>query len=117
MSQPTSEHHVTPDGVRIALHRLGPRNGFPSLLVPGTFSNHSFWFGTRGTGFARDLAAAGYEACAVDTRGHGQSQRPTRRDRWDFDDWAREDIPTVIRVLLAERRRPFVIGHSAGGAA
>jgi oxygen-independent coproporphyrinogen-3 oxidase len=68
-------------------------------------------------GFARDLAAAGYEACALDMRGHGASQRPRRSDRWDFDDWAREDVPTALRALLAERRRPFVIGHSAGGAA
>ena len=101
----------------IALHRLGKRNGIPVLLVPGTFSNHSFWLGTRGTGFARELVAAGYEACVVDPRGHGKSQRSTRRDRWDFDDWARYDIPTALSVLLRERRRPFVIGHSAGGAA
>lgn len=114
---PTIQHLTAPDGVNLALHRLGDRSNVPVLLVPGTFSNHSFWFGTRSVGFARALAASGFEACALDPRGHGASQRPRSSDRWDFDDWAREDIPTALRALLAEPRRPFLIGHSAGGAA
>jgi pimeloyl-ACP methyl ester carboxylesterase len=113
----TIEQHTTPDGVRLALHRLGARKRVPVLLVPGTFSNHTFWFGTRGVGFARALVEAGFEACALDPRGHGQSQRPTQHDRWDFDHWARQDVPTVLRSIIAEQRRPFLIGHSAGGAA
>lgn len=111
------EQHTTQDGVRIALHRLGSRHHVPVLLVPGTFSNHTFWFGTRGIGFARALVQAGFEACALDPRGHGESQRPAAADRWDFDDWARQDVVCVLRSLIAERRRPDVVGHSAGGAA
>jgi pimeloyl-ACP methyl ester carboxylesterase len=113
----TVEQHVTPDGVRITLHRLGSRQRVPVILVPGTFSNHTFWFGTRGVGFARALVDAGFEACALDPRGHGASQRPGARNDWDFDDWAREDVATVLRTIVAEGRRPFLVGHSAGGAA
>ncbi|MGH7482415.1 MAG: alpha/beta fold hydrolase [Longimicrobiales bacterium] len=84
------------------------------LLVPGTFSNHTFWLGTRGTGFARTLAAHGYRAWALDPRGHGGSERQPRGARWDFDDWARRDLPAAIRAIGAPC---FLIGHSAGGAA
>ena len=111
------EQYTTPDGVRIVLHRIGNRDHVPLLLVPGTFSNHTFWYGTRGVGFARAAVEAGFEACMIDPRGHGESQRPGARDRWDFDDWARQDLSTVLSALEAEGRRPFVIGHSAGGAA
>lgn len=104
------------DGVRLALHRTGPRNGTPVVLIPGTFSNHTFWLGTRGTGFARDLAQHGYEAWVLDPRGHGLSERPGRSDVWRFDDWARRDAPAAIAAALASRVG-FVIGHSAGGAA
>ncbi|MEJ2678976.1 MAG: alpha/beta fold hydrolase [Gemmatimonadota bacterium] len=103
------------DGTRLSLHAVGPADGVPVLLVPGTFSNHSFWLGTRGTGFARHRAAAGYRAFALYPRGHGDSQRPGRGDRWTFDDWARRDLPAAIQHVA--RRQPlFLVGHSAGGA-
>ena len=105
------------DGVRLALHRIGPRDGAPVLLLPGTFSNHTFWLGTRGIGFARELASAGFEAITLDFRGHGHSDRPGSADRWHFDDWVRQDTPAVLDAVIREGRQPFVIGHSAGGAA
>lgn len=101
------------DDVRLALHRI-PRPGTPRvLLVPGTFSNHTYWLGTRGTGFARFLAASGFEPWTLDPRGHGASQRSEGRNDWDFDDWARGDIPAAMRAA----RGAFLVGHSAGGAA
>lgn len=108
---------VTDDGVTLALHRIGPESAPPVLLISGTFSNHTFWLGTRGVGFARELAAAGFEACALDPRGHGGSQMPAPGDNWDFDHWARQDVPAAIRALAGEGKRPLVVGHSAGGAA
>ena len=107
---------TAPDGVRLALHRIGPEQGTPAVLIPGTFSNSSFWLGTRGTGFARELATHGYDAWVLDPRGHGMSARQGRADRWRFDDWARSDAPAAIRTAL-EHRAGFVVGHSAGGAA
>lgn len=105
------------DGVRLAVHRMGPAGATPVVLLPGTFSNHTFWIGTRGTGFARALAAAGFEAWALDPRGHGASQRPDRGEPWDFDDWARQDVPAALAAAAAAGGRPFLIGHSAGGSA
>jgi predicted alpha/beta hydrolase len=106
----------TDDGVAIAVHRVGEPSAVPVILAPGTFSNWTFWLGTRGTGFARYLAERGFEAWVVDFRGHGHSQRPAPGQHWNFDDWGRFDLTAVVRAVIAERRRPFLVGHSAGGA-
>jgi predicted alpha/beta hydrolase len=106
----------TADHTRIALHRLGDPQHVPVLMVPGTFSNHSFWLGTRGIGFARTLSDAGFEACVLDPRGHGLSDRPTRKQDWDIDDWARQDVPTALRAIASAEKPAHIIGHSAGGA-
>jgi predicted alpha/beta hydrolase len=108
---------VASDGVSLAVHRLGVCGAPPVVLVPGTFSNHTFWLGTRGTGFARTAAASGLETWSLDPRGHGGSQRPRRAERWNFDDWARRDVPAAITAATAAGHRAVLIGHSAGGAA
>ncbi|HSJ29784.1 MAG TPA: alpha/beta fold hydrolase [Longimicrobiales bacterium] len=112
----TTRRILTEDDVAITVHRVGAADGTPVILAPGTFSNWSFWLGTRGTGFARELAARGFEAWVVDLRGHGRSQRPAPGERWNFDDWGRLDLPAVIRAAHDEGRRPLLVGHSAGGA-
>lgn len=112
----TIQYLQTPDDTRIALHRLGNQAHPRVLLLAGTFSNHTFWLGTRGIGFARTLADAGFEACVLDPRGHGASDRPTRNQDWDIDDWAREDVPTALRAIATPDRPAHLIGHSAGGA-
>lgn len=104
------------DGVRLALHRTGPADAVPVVMVPGTFSNHTFWLGTRGTGFARELARHGYDAWVLDPRGHGLSARPGPEDHWRFDHWARRDVPATLQTAFREQSG-FLIGHSAGGAA
>lgn len=107
---------IAEDDVAITVHRVGDTDGTPVILAPGTFSNWSFWLGTRGTGFARELAGRGFEAWVVDLRGHGRSQRPAPGQRWNFDDWGRLDLPAVVRAAHDEGRRPLLVGHSAGGA-
>jgi pimeloyl-ACP methyl ester carboxylesterase len=114
--QPTVSHLTAGDGVSLAVHRLGPPDGVPVLLAPGTFSNWSFWLGTRGTGFARLLADAGFEAWVLDFRGHGASQKPAPGQRWGFDHWGRYDVPAAARDIMRSGRRPLLVGHSAGGA-
>ena len=109
-------HVVADDGVRLAVRRLGPVGGTPVVLVPGTFSNHTFWLGTRGTGFARELAAHGFDTWSLDPRGHGDSAREPAGASWRFDDWARRDVPAVLHAACAQKRG-FIVGHSAGGAA
>ncbi|HSJ14566.1 MAG TPA: alpha/beta fold hydrolase [Longimicrobiales bacterium] len=108
---------TTADDVRIAVHACGADGAPRVLLVPGTFSNSSFWFGTRGTGFGRFLADSGYEAWSLDPRGHGASARPPRGVRWDFDDWARHDVASAIGAAASGGNPVVVVGHSAGGAA
>jgi predicted alpha/beta hydrolase len=109
-------HRITAgDGVSLAVHRIGDPLGSPVLLAPGTFSNWSFWLGTRGTGFARLLAHAGFDTRVLDFRGHGASQRPAPPQRWCLDDWGRRDLPAAIAAITAEGRRPVLVGHSAGG--
>lgn len=112
MTQPI--YLTTDDDVRIAVHPHGT-GSVRALLVPGTFSNHTFWLGTKRVGFARFLAEHGLETWALDPRGHGASERETRGRRWDFDDWARHDVATAI--LAAAGPPLVVVGHSAGGAA
>jgi pimeloyl-ACP methyl ester carboxylesterase len=104
---------ITDDGIRIALHTLGRPQDPPVLLVPGTFSNATFWTGTRGVGFARTLSDAGFYACVLDPRGHGDSARPRTDQKWDIDDWARRDLPAALNAI---GRPVHLIGHSAGGA-
>jgi pimeloyl-ACP methyl ester carboxylesterase len=103
------------DGVQLAVHRLGPDDGTPVVLFPGTFSNARFWLGTRGVGLARTLAAAGFQTWSVDPRGHGDSERPHRGARWSFDQWARADAPAIIEEATKQGRAAIAIGHSAGG--
>lgn len=107
----------TGDGVRIVLHRLeprAPRHTTPVLLVAGTFSTRTFWLGTRGQGFGRFLAEAGFDIWILEPRGHGASERPAS---WTLEDWIRQDAPAALdRVLDATGARDcFWVGHSAGG--
>ncbi len=113
----TLEYITTSDNVRIALHHIGPTYGPTVLLVPGTFSNATYWLGTRGVGFARYLAELGYHAVVLEPRGHGHSGRPGARDRWDFDDWARCDVTSAVAEMTSHEKDVVLVGHSAGGAA
>ena len=107
------------DGTRLALYRLGPADGPRVLLMPGTFSNHTFWLGTRGHGMAWALAEAGFQAVVLDARGHGGSDRPASksvRDAWTFETWGRLDVPAALEHVTADGRPALMMGHSAGGA-
>lgn len=101
------------DGTRLALYRLGSPDGPTVILVPGTFSNHTFWLGTRGHGMAWSLADAGFDVMVLDLRGHGGSER--RDQRWTFEDWGRLDVVAALEHA-ARDRKVLLVGHSAGGA-
>lgn len=107
---------LTADGTRLALYRVGTPGALPVLLMPGTFSNHTFWLGTRGHGMAWALADAGFEVGVLDPRGHGGSDQPAGR-AWDFEDWGRLDVPAAVETITDRHQRAFLVGHSAGGAA
>jgi predicted alpha/beta hydrolase len=114
----SEEHRVrTADGLSLALHRLRSWRDPelpPVLLVPGTFSTRVFWLGTRGHGFGRYLAAAGFDCWILELRGHGASDRP---HRWTMHEWIRYDAPAAIDAVLeiSGAASCFWVGHSAGG--
>jgi pimeloyl-ACP methyl ester carboxylesterase len=114
----SEEHRVrTADGLSLALHRLRSWRDPelpPVLLVPGTFSTRVFWLGTRGHGFGRYLAAAGFDCWILEPRGHGASDRP---HRWTMHEWIRYDAPAAIDAVLeiSGAASCFWVGHSAGG--
>ncbi|MDX1676100.1 MAG: alpha/beta fold hydrolase [Longimicrobiales bacterium] len=110
------EDVMAADGTRLALYRVGDPEGPPVVLMPGTFSNHTFWLGTRGHGMAWALARAGYEAIVLDPRGHGGSERHDGRG-WTFEDWGRLDVPAAVEAATRDSEKALLIGHSAGGAA
>lgn len=107
---------VTEDGIELVVHRVGALQAPAVLLLTGAFSNHTFWLGTRGVGFARFLSEKGFCTYTLDFRGHGRSQRKPTKRKWQFEDWAVHDIPKAL--MLASSRGPAqVITHSASGAA
>lgn len=109
------ENAAAADGTRLALYRVGRDGDPPVVLMPGTFSNHSFWLGTRGCGLAWYLAESGLQAVVLDPRGHGGSERADGRD-WSFEDWGRLDVPAAVVAASGNGRPVFLVGHSAGGA-
>jgi len=111
---------VADDGVRLALYRARPdrpRAAPPVLLVHGTFSNRSFFLGSRDRGLGRFLAGRGFDTWVAELRGHGRSGAAGRRARWHFEDWIRRDAPALVtRILEATGESRVVwLGHSAGG--
>jgi pimeloyl-ACP methyl ester carboxylesterase len=113
----TVERVIAADGTGLALHRVGNSDGPPVVLVPGAFSDHRFWLGTRETGFGRAAGDRGFSVWALDPRGHGASERPGPGSEWSFADWIRHDVPAAVRAATAEGGRAVVVAHSAGGAA
>lgn len=107
------------DGVDLALYRVngGGRGAPPLLMVHGTFSNRTFFFGAGERGLGHHLAARGHDVWVLELRGHGRSGDAGRRHRWQFEDWIRRDAPAAVAGVLAAtgRERLVWIGHSAGG--
>lgn len=116
---------LTDDGWRIALHVYEASGAkarrHPVLLCHGLAANHMAFDTHAETSLARHLASRGYLALAVDLRGHGHSERPTRggerRFGWSFDDYLLFDLPAAIAYAKRASGAPAVhwIGHSMGG--
>jgi pimeloyl-ACP methyl ester carboxylesterase len=79
--------------------------GVPFVLVHGLASNLRLW-----DGVAASLAGRGFDAAAVDQRGHGLSDKPD--EGYDFKTVA-GDLARVIESLGLDR--PVVVGQSWGG--
>jgi pimeloyl-ACP methyl ester carboxylesterase len=118
-------HTLTDDGWRIALHVYEPSREkarrHPVVLCHGLAANHMAFDAHPDRSLARHLASRGYLALAVDLRGHGHSERPTRggerRFGWSFDDYLLSDVPAALAYARRVSGAPAVhwVGHSMGG--
>ena len=97
----TSHHFVTSnDGTRIALECAG--TGPSLLIVHGGAGDRRRWLPML------QLFASHFKACAMDRRGHGESESGNDYTlQKEF-----EDVAAVVRSLPAP---VFVLGHSIGG--
>ncbi len=94
-------------GIRLAADVFGAPNAPVVLMLHGGGQTRHAWHAT-----ARSLADAGWQAIAVDLRGHGQSTRPYPPA------YALEDFAADVRALVdAVAGSPVVIGASLGGIA
>jgi pimeloyl-ACP methyl ester carboxylesterase len=119
------ESTLTDDGWRLALQVYEPAAGrarrHPVVLCHGLASSHLAFDVDPATSLARHLASRGYLAFALDLRGHGDSERPTRRGArrfgWAFDDYLVHDVPAAIEHAKRAAGGPTVhwVGHSMGG--
>ena len=85
----------------------GPTSRPPLVLVPGAAHTARVW-----TLWQRELAARGWPSCALDLRGHGESEAIdlSRTSLYDYV----EDIRALANQL---ERPPVLVGWSMGGTA
>lgn len=114
----------TEDGVRIAgtyyaaKGRGQDRRRAAAILVPMLLRRRATW-----SAFAEEAARAGIACIAVDPRGHGDSENPTKQEvlQWGENEWLKvlQDIRAAKEFLKQkgfEDRRIVVIGASIGGS-
>ncbi|MEU3183384.1 alpha/beta fold hydrolase [Streptomyces sp. NPDC006923] len=120
-----TEHWVpTSDGHELHVRQVRPDSagtGAPGvLLLPGLFSDASFFLSASGRGPAIGLLAEGHVCYPASLRGHGPSRRRGTggpRD-WNFDTYVRHDIPDLVRAVAALHPGPlFLLAHSMAGYA
>ncbi|WP_406205761.1 alpha/beta fold hydrolase [Kitasatospora sp. NBC_01560] len=93
--------------------------GTAVLLLPGLFSDGSFFLGSSGRGPAAPLLAAGHTVYLASLRGHGRSRRPEpARYDWNFDTYVRHDVPDLVRAVAQDHPGALVLlAHSMAGYA
>ena len=102
-------NEISNEGVRIAYLDVGPRDGYPVLLIHGFASTaHTNWVFT---GWVRLLSDAGYRVVALDNRGHGSSEK-----LHDPKDYTPELMASDALVLLNHLAigEAHVMGYSMG---
>lgn len=93
----------------VALSEPAPRAEV--LLVHGFAQNRWSWRVT-GRSFCAYLAAQGFDVLNLELRGHGNSRALGAGNARHFDEY----ITDVQRAAERCRQRPFLVGHSLGGA-
>jgi poly[(R)-3-hydroxyalkanoate] polymerase subunit PhaC len=86
------------------------------LLVHGLAQNRYNWHLKRRS-FSAYLASRGWDVFNLELRGHGRSRRLGARIPTSFEDYVDRDVPAALDVMATlGHDRPFVVGHSLGGA-
>ena len=104
-SDPVERRFLTDDHTELAAHAWGQPEHPPVILLHGGGQTRHAWKNT-----ARDLAAHGYHALAVDLRGHGDSG-------WSPDGkYAIDRFVADLRPIASTcHEAPILIGASLGG--
>jgi len=101
--EPLRHRWVRSGDLRVHVAEWGRESDPPLVLC------HGFWDHARGFAtLAPLLADAGYRVCAVDVRGHGDSDWAHTYFWWGW-------VGDVVRVIESLDREVAVIGHSFGG--
>lgn len=94
------------NGVKLFFKDEG--KGQPVVLVHGYLANHdNQWFKP---GIAQALLAKGYRVVALDSRGHGQSEKPLGEGRYGAE--MSEDVARLLKHLRIAKAH--VVGYSMG---
>lgn len=98
---------VASQGISLAYETAG--SGQPVVLVHGFAS--SLATNWKSTGWFDELVTAGYQAVALDNRGHGESDKPKIPGAYAVETMA-QDVAALISHL--NLKRPFLFGYSMG---
>jgi len=94
------------NGVKIAYFVQG--KGEPVVLIHGWLSSAGINWGLPGT---TALLAKDYQVIALDVRGHGQSEKPTKEEAY-----GPELVEDVVRLLdHLQIKKAHIVGYSMGG--
>ena len=102
MSEPRVEFVTGWGGARLAVHRIGPKDGSgrPVLLLHGLFSSAEVnWIKF---GHAARLAEAGFEAIMPDLRAHGESDKPHEAAAYPEDVLVKDALALVDALELTD---------------
>jgi pimeloyl-ACP methyl ester carboxylesterase len=98
--------HRASDGVQLAFEQWGDRTAQPVLLAHGFGQNRLSWRAT-----AARLAESGFQALALDGRGHGQSEWNPASLPYSMERFA-DDLQEIVQQ---QSRQPVLVGASMGG--
>lgn len=98
------------DGTRLHVEVFGPEHGQPIVFAHGITCAIGVW-GNQIADLATD-----YRVIAYDHRGHGQSEAPKGRYKYNLDFLA-ADLDAVLSATLRPGERAVIAGHSMGGIA
>ncbi|MEZ0053172.1 pimeloyl-ACP methyl ester carboxylesterase [Mycobacterium sp. MAA66] len=98
------------DGTRLHVEVFGPDDGYPIVLAHGITCAIGVW-GNQISDLSKD-----HRVIAFDHRGHGLSQAPRGRGKYNLDFLA-ADLDAVLAATLRPGERAVIAGHSMGGIA